>query len=329
VKIITEAPPLDQLDRLIGRGGPPGRRYADRRVFPAVSFTKREGLIHPAGRYRAPPGSSSLESEGTEDIDTRRKGSVVEREEAWRLFLEGRSPEARERLILLYAPLVRSCAASLRFRLPPEFELTDLVSNGLIGLIEALDRYDPSRRPDFVSYARKRITGAMIDGIRRESILPRSLYEKSKMVRAAEDELTAALSRTPGKMEMASYLGLDQGALARTLREVASSRPVSLDEVRSGEEGDYTLLETLEDREAPDPAALEEERRMRELVHRAVERLPERYRIVLELHYFHELTLKEVAEVLSLSPSRVSQMHNLALSRLRRSLDGSPARLSA
>jgi len=253
----------------------------------------------------------------------------MDTESLWRLWRWERSPEARERLILAYAPLVKSCASALRLRLPPEVEYGDLVSNGMIGLVEAVERYDPAANPDFVSYARKRIFGAMVDGMRREGSLPRAIYEKKRWIREARDELVALLQREPGEAEVAGYLGLEEEEYDRLAAEVASAVTVSLEGALGPDDDGHSLLEVLEDRGSPDPASLGERRAAQEEVRQALRTLPERYRIILEMHYFRELSLREIAGVLSLSPSRVSQMHNAALTRLRRALAGEASRLTA
>ncbi len=247
----------------------------------------------------------------------------------WQLWREEGSLEAREKLIMAYAPLVRSCASALRLRLPPELEYGDLVGNGMIGLVEAVERYDPEANPDFVSYARKRIFGAMVDGVRREASLPRSVYEKRRDLREAREELASLLQRDPRDSEVAEYLGMDIEEYSRMAAEAASAGALSLEASLTPDDDGYNLLEVLEDRGCPDPASLDELRASREEVRRALQSLPERYRLILEMHYFLDFSLREIASILSLSPSRASQIHNAALARLRRVLTADASRLTA
>jgi len=165
--------------------------------------------------------------------------------------------------------------------------------------------------------------------MRREGSLPRAIYEKKRWIREARDELVALLQREPGEAEVAGYLGLEEEEYDRLAAEVASAVTVSLEGALGPDDDGHSLLEVLEDRGSPDPASLGERRAAQEEVRQALRTLPERYRIILEMHYFRELSLREIAGVLSLSPSRVSQMHNAALTRLRRALAGEASRLTA
>jgi RNA polymerase sigma factor for flagellar operon FliA len=257
--------------------------------------------------------------------------TLTREDELWRQFIETGSQETKGELIMCYAPLVKSCANKLRWRVPSSIEYTDLVSYGFIGLMDALERYDPSYNRNFAIYARSRIAGAIIDGIRVEAGIPRSAYEKWKRVSQAEENLTVQLQRYPEQEEIADFLGLDSREYDHLLWEIQSSRLMSLDELASNDDGDggYTLLDAIVDKSAPDPVTSLEEDQLGVAMERALKGLPERYRLILKLHYYEDLSLREIAEVLSISKSLASQMHCHALSRLRNSMNGRLALLSA
>jgi RNA polymerase sigma factor FliA len=261
----------------------------------------------------------------------KKSDTAVREDELWRNYHDTGSREAKGELIMCYAPLVKSCANKLRWRVPSTIEYTDLVSYGFIGLMDALDRYDTSYNRDFAIYARSRIAGAIIDGIRVEAGIPRSAYEKWKRVSQAEENLTVQLQRYPEQEEVADFLGLDSREYDHLLWEVQSTRLLSLDELASYDDGDgnYTLMDALVDKNAPDPVVSLEEDQLSIAMQRALKGLPERYRLILNLHYFEDLSLREIAEVLSISKSLASQMHCHALSRLRNSMNGRLALLSA
>jgi RNA polymerase sigma factor for flagellar operon FliA len=299
----------------------------------AAAYGTFAGQVHPWGGWLADDGSFSIESvrynrsslgfEGNEEI--------MQEEELWRQYRETGSRQLKEELILRNAPLVRACANAFRRRMPSGIEYADLLSYGLVGLMDAVSRYDTSYNREFAIYARSRIHGAIIDGIRSEAGIPRSVYLKWKRISQAEEELTSMLQRKPGQEEIADFMGLDSRQYNKMLGEVQSWRLLSLDEMASGGDGDggYNLLDVLVDQEAPDPgASIEDDQRNME-VRRAVQGLPKRHQIILDLHYYQDLNLKEIAEVLSISESRASQMHRQALARLKNSMNSQPALLSA
>ncbi len=247
-------------------------------------------------------------------------------EETWRHYLETGSPRDREELILQNARLVKSCANAMRRRVPPSIDYADLFGYGLLGLIDAVGRFDPSYERDFSIYARQRINGSIVDGIRKEAGIPRAVYAKWKRVTRAEEELTGQLRREPRREEVAAFLGVDDAQYDRMLEEINSWRLLSLDEMvsRGDWDGAGSLLEFLVDEKAVDPGARLEDELRDAGVRQAVRDLPWRYRITLELYYFQEFSMKEIAEVMSVSESRASQMHCQALSRLRNRMNGPP-----
>lgn len=252
-------------------------------------------------------------------------------DEVWSRFFATRSQQDREELILRNAEMVRSCARAVRRRVPPSIDYADLISYGLLGLIDAVNRFDPGYGRAFSAYARKRITGSIIDGVRKEAGIPRTVYAKWKKVAWAEEELTGRLRREPERQEIAAFLGIEDDQCAKMLDEIHSWRLIYLDEAAFNEDqgGSETLMDMVVDEKAPDPGDVVEKGFRDASIRQAVNGLPLRYRIVLELYYFQEFSLKEIAGVMSVSESRASQMHCQALSSLRNKMSGSPVLLSA
>ena len=238
----------------------------------------------------------------------------------WKQYKETGSPALKELLILHYASLVRALAKGIRIKLPPTIEYADLVSYGFLGLLDAIKRYDPGKGIDFKAYAKTRISGAIIDGIRSEKRLPRSIQDKARKLNHAFEVLSAQLRRFPEEDEVAEYLGLQIGKYRQNLVDIGYSYVLSLDDIMSASEkgdGPLNLLDSLQDENALDPSDISEKKSTREIVREAVSHLPERERIILSLYYYEDLSMKEVGEVLNITESRVSQIHASAVSHLR------------
>ncbi len=233
---------------------------------------------------------------------------------------------ARDELVVRYAPLVKYVIGRMAISLPAAMDSDDVLSAGTVGLLHAIDRFDPDQGVRFETYALQRIRGAIIDTIRSLSPLSRGAGRRAKML----DETTAAhaqrLGRAPTQEEVASELGVDMAELGRMLLESAHVI-VSLDGSSSGgdDEGDVqSLRDLLHD---PDEAGADEVVEENELIERlgsAIEALPPRDRLVLNLYYHEELTLKEISRVIEVSESRVSQIHTAAVMKLRGLLRAQP-----
>ncbi|MDY6794970.1 MAG: FliA/WhiG family RNA polymerase sigma factor [Actinomycetota bacterium] len=238
----------------------------------------------------------------------------------WREFKETGSPKLKEALILQYASLVNSLARGIHLKMPPDIEYADLVSYGFLGLMDAIDRFDTSRGKDFCAYAKARINGSIIDGIRSEKRLPRSIQVKARRLNRAYEALSSQLRRFPDEEEMAKYLDLDIQKYRQTLIDIGHSYVLSLDDIMSSSDngnGAMNLLDSLRDDSALDPSVVSERESIREMVREAMEHLPEREKIILSLYYFEDLNMKEVGEVLDITESRVSQIHSLAMAKLK------------
>ncbi|HEX2031258.1 MAG TPA: FliA/WhiG family RNA polymerase sigma factor [Actinomycetota bacterium] len=238
----------------------------------------------------------------------------------WEEFRSG-SPAARERLILHYAPLVKYVASRLGAGLPQTVEQADLVSNGMFGLMEALDRFDPARQVKFETYAIPRIRGAILDELRAMDWVPRSIRFKARELEKATTDLEGRLKRPPTDEEIAAHLGVGLDELHQVLTEISFASVMALDEVStSDDEGDpRSLLDTLAAAGA-DPTEGLEGREMRVMLADAIGGLSEREKFVVTLYYFEGLTLSEIGEILGVTESRVCQIHTKAVGGLRRSL---------
>ncbi len=229
--------------------------------------------------------------------------------------------EEQQQLVMQYAPLVRRVARSLPLEIPGLLEFEDAVGYGTCGLVEAVRRYDPTKGTNFHAYAVRRIRGSMIDAFRRMDRLSRTMRQKARDVQRAQSELEMSLGRTPTEAESADHLGLS----LPQFREAASNArwvTVSLDRMlEKDDDGDsFPAAEMPTADEDIDFTKGLDERELREELAKAVQVLPERERLVVSLYYVEHLTMKDIANVLSVSETRVSQLHAQAVKRLRRTL---------
>jgi RNA polymerase sigma factor for flagellar operon FliA len=227
----------------------------------------------------------------------------------WHEYRATRDRSARDRLILTYAPLVKFVAGRLGSSLPSHVDEQDLVSYGLLGLIGAIERFDPDREIKFETYAIARIKGAIIDELRSLDWVPRSV---------------SGLMRAPTDAEIAAKVGISEDELERSLSDISRSSMAALDELWSPQGGSdqVALIDTIEDPAGPDPEFSLEQTELNEALAEAIARLPEREKLVVTLYYYEELTLREIGEVLGVTESRVSQLHTKAVLRLKARLSG-------
>lgn len=239
--------------------------------------------------------------------------------ELWRRYKEDGDANARERLILQYSPLVKYVAGRVSVGLPPSVEYADLTSYGLLGLIDAIEKFDPAKGLKFETYAVWRIKGAIVDELRALDWVPRSVRSKVRDVEQAMSQLENRLHRTPTDEELAEEMGLDLEQLHRTLAQTSLVSLVALDEPLAGDEGDSdtTRVDTLGDPNAVDPQSRLEDREVRELLRDALETMSERERTLIRLYYFEGMTLAQVGEVLDVTESRVCQIHAKVVLSLR------------
>jgi len=259
---------------------------------------------------------------------------AVDTKTLWRQYRSAPDSKAlRDRLILTYAPLVKYVAGRLGSGLPAHVDDDDLISYGLLGLIGAIERYDPDRDVKFETYAIARIKGSIIDELRAMDWVPRSVRARARDIERAIAELERKLHRAPTDEEIAAKLGLTEEELGDSLTDISRSSIAALDELwtvnTSGGGGDQVaLIDTIEDTDAPDPQGTLSQTEMKEAVGEAIARLPDREKLVVTLYYYEELTLREIGEVLGVTESRVSQLHTKAILRLKARLSGAGTRAS-
>lgn len=226
--------------------------------------------------------------------------------------------------MLAYAPLVKYVANRVAIGLPPSIDVDDLISYGFFGLSDAIERFDPEREVKFETYASRRIRGSIIDGMRAVDWVPRSVRQKAKEIEQTIAQLEREHGRPPEDHEIAAHLGIDLKEYHERLGEVRSVALVSLDEVwssgESDDDGSLSLGQMIEDGSSVDPASAAADQELRRVLADAIDKLPERERLIISLYYYEELTLKEIGQVLSVSESRVSQLHTRAMLRLRAAL---------
>jgi RNA polymerase sigma factor for flagellar operon FliA len=238
----------------------------------------------------------------------------------WAEFKQSGSQTLRNQLIVYYAPFVKYVAGRVLGGLPRHFDEDDLVSYGIIGLIDAIERFEPERDLRFETYAIPRIKGAIIDELRSIDWVPRSVRTKGRAVEQAVSHLEATLRRTPTDVEVASELELSVDDFHKVLRSVSTVGVMALDEVMRGDRSERsTLGDSLPDRGVGPVDTLEAKESKQALIE-AVEGMPERERTVLLMYYYDELTLSEIGEVLGVTESRVCQIHTKALRQLRSKL---------
>src|ERR671914_1487156 len=250
----------------------------------------------------------------------------------WQEYRRTRDRKLRDRLILTYAPLVKYVAGRLGSGLPSHVDDDDLVSYGLLGLIGAIERYDPGRDIKFETYAIARIKGSIIDELRSMDWVPRSVRARARDIERAIASLEAKLTRAPTDEEIASALNITEGEFQDSLLEISRSSIAALDELWSapGSGGDaVALIDTIEDPLAAEPQQAMAHTELREALGEAISRLPEREKLVVTLYYYEELTLREIGEVLGVTESRVSQLHTKAILRLKARLSGATQRAEA
>jgi RNA polymerase sigma factor for flagellar operon FliA len=222
----------------------------------------------------------------------------------------------REEVLRRYLPLVRRVVQRVAARKPPHIDLEDLVSWGIVGLLDAMQKYDPRKEALFSTYAQFRIRGAILDHLRSLDWVPRSVRQKAAVIEKACRQLEGRLGRPPVEEEIARHLGLSLRSYQELVGKVGEMSLFSLDDVGFGA-GDERLLRDGADDLGDDPAAAMLSTERVALLAEAIRRLPEREQTVISLYYQEQLTMKEVGGVLGLTESRVSQLHSQAMLRLR------------
>lgn len=225
----------------------------------------------------------------------------------------------RNDMIIEYLPLVKFIANRIANRLPNHIEVDDLINAGIIGLIDAIEKFDASRKIKFKTYAEFRIKGAILDELRALDWVPRSTRQKASRLERAYAELEQRLGRTASDSEMMEHMGVDAEEFDALVRDAKGVALVSLDELHDDSDDNFerNLLEFLANPDELDPSQLLNLDQIYRIVADTLDQLPEKERLVISLYYYEELTMKEIGEILSITESRVSQIHTKAILRLR------------
>ncbi|MFF2482625.1 FliA/WhiG family RNA polymerase sigma factor [Paenibacillus sp. NPDC058071] len=240
----------------------------------------------------------------------------IQKWQAWRV--DG-DIEAKKGLIEQYLPLVDYVTNRMAIGLPKNVSKDDLASNGVMGLIDAIEKFDYGRGLQFETYASWRIRGAIIDGLRQGDWVPRSIREKAKKVEEAYQKLEQHYLRSVSDAEISSYLDISEKEFTTMLHEIAITTVCSLEDPIREEESE-TRLSLLVDDRAKNPDHTVHDFFLKQSLVSGIDKLTEKERTVVSLFYYEELSLSEIAEVMSLSPSRISQLHSKAILRLRGAL---------
>ena len=226
----------------------------------------------------------------------------------------------KEQCIKEYAPLVKRIAHHLMARLPSSVAVDDIIQAGMMGLLEAAGRYSELHGAQFETFAAQRIRGAMLDELRMADWMPRSLRRDMRRVEAAISKLQQQQGRTPGESEIARELGMSLEQYQQMLFESRGAQLLYYEDFHSEDEDDF--FDRFEFDQGSDPLLLLQDSNFREALIRAIDRLPERERLLMGMHYEQEMNLREIGEVLGVSESRVCQLHSQAVARLRTALKG-------
>lgn len=231
---------------------------------------------------------------------------------------QGVDGKLRDQLIMDYAPLIRFVAQRVAARLPSNVDIDDLISAGVIGLMDAIEKYDPGRDNKFKTYAEFRIRGAILDELRSQDWVPRSVRDKAKKIEKTYSELEQKLGRAVTDQEISDALGIPLEEYYEIMAKVKAVTLLSIDELSGPHQHDKkSLLECLENVGSKNPFTQLKSKGVRELLVKNIEELPEKQKLVLSLYYYEELNLKEIGRILEVTESRVSQLHTQAVERLR------------
>ncbi len=230
--------------------------------------------------------------------------------------------ENQEEVIKRYSPMIKYVANRIAMRLPPHIEVDDLISVGVLGLMDAISKYDSSRGAKFKTYAEFRVRGAILDELRAMDWVPRSIRQKASSVDKVVQALQGKLSRSPEDEEVAKEMGMSLDQFHDTLNETKSIPIFSLEDLgiakESGEQ--QSLLDCLAGKADADPQTQIRLIELKEIIAKAIDALPEKERLMVSLYYYEELTMKEIGAVLEITESRISQIHSKAVYRLRTKL---------
>lgn len=227
----------------------------------------------------------------------------------------------KDKLIMEYAPLIKFIAHKISVRLPANIELDDLIASGAIGLMDAIEKYDPSRDNTFKTYAEFRIRGAILDELRVQDWVPRSVRDKAKLLERTFSQLEADLGRSATDEEVANKLGLNMDEFHNLVYQVCPVSLLSIDNQATFSNTDKkSMLSFLEDFKINNPFNQLQTKTLKKVITQSINSLSEKHKIILSLYYYEDLNLKEIGRVLRVTESRVSQLHAQAILRLKAKL---------
>ncbi len=235
------------------------------------------------------------------------------------------SPNDAEQLILEHMPLIRYIVNRIAVRLPSHIDLDDLHSTGVIGLMDAIEKYDPEKNCKFKTYAEFRVKGAILDQLRSMDWVPRSVRQKGRKLEQAYSDVEQRVGRAATQEEIADSLGLEIEKLHGLIHQVRGVSLVNLEDIRGNDpdgERTGTYADVLEDPEAPNPFAALKDLESKHVIADTIGTLPDKERLVVSLYYYEDLNMKEIGNILGITESRVCQIHTKAVMRLRSKLKG-------
>lgn len=234
----------------------------------------------------------------------------------WEEYLKDKTNKAaRDTLIVQYIYLIRYVVGRVKVTLPATISIEDIAGYGVEGLINAIERYSPQKNTRFETYALIRIRGAILDRIRAQDFLPRSVREKIKDIKAAQEKLKQDLGRMPTTTEVANYLDMEPDKVNQLLAE--DTTMTSLYDKRGNTDDSVEIIDTIQDENKLNPQEKAEEQNVKQELEKALKRLPERERIIMVLYYQENMTLKEIGETINMSESRVCQLHAQGIMKLK------------
>ncbi len=230
-------------------------------------------------------------------------------------FADKTQKSVRDALIVQYIYLIRYVVGRVKVTLPATISIEDIAGYGVEGLINAIERYSPQKNTRFETYALIRIRGAILDRIRAQDFLPRSVRKKIKDIKNAQEQLKQELGRTPTTTEVANYLDMDPDKVNQLLAE--DTTMTSIYEKKGTSEDSMEIIDTIQDTNKLNPQEQMEEKNIKQQLEKALQRLPERERVIMVLYYQENMTLKEIGATLNMSESRVCQLHAQSIMKLK------------
>lgn len=221
----------------------------------------------------------------------------------------------KDQLVQRFTPLVKRIAYHLMARLPSSVQVEDLIQNGMIGLLDAINRFEPGMGAQFETYAAQRVRGSMLDGLRDNDWLPRSMRRDFRRIETAISQLEQAQGRPPNEKELADALGMPLGEYQKMLQDARGHQLISFEDLVDNTEESYLERHLADNKN--NPSLILEDENLRQLLVQGIDKLPEREKLMMALYYEQDLNLREIGDIMGVTESRVCQLHSQAVARLR------------